>query len=124
MRAMRAWAYGLRTSAAYTTPGMLMSSRYCARPVTFASPSARGADWPTSRRLTELSEILPEVDRVVPRDLRELEPLGPRQRLRRVDPDLGDVVVDVLDRVELVALRPRDHEDVAIALHARGQREL
>src|SRR5262245_46265752 len=46
---MRAWACGLRSSLACSSPLGWMSATYCTRPVTFSGPSGRGIDRPTPR---------------------------------------------------------------------------
>src|SRR5258708_6860470 len=47
MDAMRPRAMVERTVAPYHMPGRVMSSTYCARPVTFARPSLRMGEEPT-----------------------------------------------------------------------------
>ena len=47
MRTMRAWAWGLRRSLAWSRPRGCMSATYWTAPVTFSRPSARGIGSPT-----------------------------------------------------------------------------
>src|ERR1700746_2260173 len=44
---MRAWAYGERMTLPHSMPGIAMSAPYCARPVTFGTPSGRIGRVPT-----------------------------------------------------------------------------
>ena len=47
MRRMRAWAWGLRRSFAWSSPRGLRSATYWTWPVTFSGPSGRGMESPT-----------------------------------------------------------------------------
>ena len=48
MLTIRAWACGLRLIRPKSIPGSEMSAPYCARPVTFSTPSGRTGRVPTT----------------------------------------------------------------------------